>query len=732
VTSGAAARHPCWVYAAAAVAVASYVPLDGSGIVRRRKPVFGVTHTGHCAVVRRRTLTSYLLMPRPKDLVKGLLIPTTFVVAALSTGEVTALGWLRAGATLAAVELLIYPARYQWNDARGFVADQQHPDCAGRGRLPGPMNQARRNVSASCATALLRLLCVLLLVLMFPSLHLGGILSFAAAGVFGVAFAYEGLRSRFTGRDARIPPPLRFGVLLIWLTVGAGYAVRGMIGLALAVDASAHVTMTAWAVVTLWAYGVAFVTSRWAVEATAFAFADHGRVRFKARSEQAREHLLVLVRWLPERLVDSELTVRRWAPLSQRTSTTAPWNVAMVVAGLSASVTGRLLCATATISEQIVTAAAGGAATLVVVLLVSRARVSSMLVGVAVLLGCCYVTGCPRPVVGTLPWVLIAAAYLFFTSRSLHVLDQPGVFARLGGWIRAFAGKAVLGTATWNALQKNSIHEVNPADDSADLVDVARRAAAAGAEVAMHWWADHTQLEVQEKRGPRDLVSRSDRETEDAIRAELVRLRPDDAVLGEENGAVDGSSGIRWVIDPIDGTTSYLYGRSDWAVSVAAVRCSDEVIVAAAVVEPVIGKTTSAQRGQGTYCNGQRVTVNDVGSLDHALIEINLGRDDQREIAGAMVHQLSRRVRDLRRGGSAASALAHVATGRADGVWAPGLQPWDCAGGILLVEEAGGDVGDLAGPSGGSWPASGDVLAANPMLWAALRSILSPVYEISA
>jgi myo-inositol-1(or 4)-monophosphatase len=96
-----------------------------------------------------------------------------------------------------------------------------------------------------------------------------------------------------------------------------------------------------------------------------------------------------------------------------------------------------------------------------------------------------------------------------------------------------------------------------------------------------------------------------------------------------------------------------------------------------------------------------------------------------------MVHELSRCVRDLRRGGSAASALAHVATGRADGVWAPGLQSWDGAAGILLVEEAGGSVGDLTGHGGGAWTASGDVLAACPALWDALQVILAPVYAIT-
>jgi myo-inositol-1(or 4)-monophosphatase len=116
-------------------------------------------------------------------------------------------------------------------------------------------------------------------------------------------------------------------------------------------------------------------------------------------------------------------------------------------------------------------------------------------------------------------------------------------------------------------------------------------------------------------------------------------------------------------------------------------------------------------------------------SLDRALIEINLGREDQRAKAAPMINALAPHTRDIRRGGSAASALAQVATGRADAVWAPGIQPWDGAAGALLVAEAGGMVGDLSGPTPGCWPSSGDVLATTPALWAALRQLLSPIYR---
>lgn len=262
-----------------------------------------------------------------------------------------------------------------------------------------------------------------------------------------------------------------------------------------------------------------------------------------------------------------------------------------------------------------------------------------------------------------------------------------------------------------------------------ELMIVARSAAEAGARTAMRWLDRAGDLAIEEKNGPRDLVSRADRETEDAIAAEILRARPDDGLLGEERGAVAGTSGVQWAIDPIDGTTNYLYRRPDWAVSVAAVRREDQRVLAATVCEPMLDLVTTACRDGGTWSAGRRMTVSVPESLDHALIEVNLGREDQRPKAGAMVDALAPHSRDIRRGGSAAAALAQVATRRADAVWAPGIQAWDGAAGLLLVHEAGGAVGDLRGPTSGCWPQSGDVLACAPTLWAALRRLLAPIYD---
>lgn len=237
------------------------------------------------------------------------------------------------------------------------------------------------------------------------------------------------------------------------------------------------------------------------------------------------------------------------------------------------------------------------------------------------------------------------------------------------------------------------------------------------------------ELEIEEKAASDDLVSDADRDAERAIRAVLGARRPDDAILGEEHGERPGRSGIRWLVDPIDGTTNYLYGRADWAVSVAAASEDDGRILAGVVAEPVLGLLTVAGADSGTAAASRRRRCRPHGDLSRALVELNLGRGSQRAAAGRLVAELGPQVRDLRRGGSAAAALAQVADGRADAYWGPGLQPWDGAAGALLVSEAGGTVGDLSGPTAGEWPASGDLLAAAPGLWEPLRELLARVYR---
>jgi myo-inositol-1(or 4)-monophosphatase len=264
--------------------------------------------------------------------------------------------------------------------------------------------------------------------------------------------------------------------------------------------------------------------------------------------------------------------------------------------------------------------------------------------------------------------------------------------------------------------------------DVDELLDVAHAAATAGARTAVEWSRHRDQLTVEEKQGPSDLVSEADREAEQAIRTVLYARCPDDSWLGEESGRGRGLSGICWLVDPIDGTTEYLYDRPGWAVSVAAVREHDRRVLAGVVIEPAMQRITQAALGRGTWCDGQRAHCRSSTDLARSLIEVNLGAGAQRRRAGQLMNALVPRVRDIRDCGSAASALAAVAAGRLDAYWGPGLREWDGAAGLLLVNEAGGVTGDLDGSSEGAWPASGNVLAANEGLWEQLGSRLRPVY----
>ena len=283
-------------------------------------------------------------------------------------------------------------------------------------------------------------------------------------------------------------------------------------------------------------------------------------------------------------------------------------------------------------------------------------------------------------------------------------------------------------------------------DELDDLLDVALEAAAAGAATALAWLHKRDVLKVEQKSGPSDLVSQADRDTEGTIRAVLTRRRPQDTIMGEEEGLGEegGAHGYRegdvvWVVDPVDGTTNYLYGLDAWAVSIAAVRTGPpgshadapaygEVLVGV-VVEPMTGRTTRARQGGGTWTETRPCAVRAGTGLAEALVEVGLGHGPDRRFAGPLVGALTPRVRDVRRGGSAVTALAMVATGRADGYWGPTVRVWDVAAGVLLVREAGGVVGDLSGPHRGpGTPPSGQLLASSPELFTPLRELIAPVY----
>lgn len=199
-------------------------------------------------------------------------------------------------------------------------------------------------------------------------------------------------------------------------------------------------------------------------------------------------------------------------------------------------------------------------------------------------------------------------------------------------------------------------------------------------------------LTVETKSTSTDPVSEADRDSERLLVDRILAARPDDAILGEEDaGNRSGTSGIRWVLDPLDGTVNYLYGIPLWCVSVAAE--DDQGSVVGVVHHPASGETFRASRGGGAWLGERRLEVTDVDDAGQALVATGFAYDRSvRGDQGRDAAELVTYVRDLRRGGAAALDLAWVAAGRFDAYLEFGLQPWDWAAGTLLVTEAGGVV----------------------------------------
>jgi len=251
-----------------------------------------------------------------------------------------------------------------------------------------------------------------------------------------------------------------------------------------------------------------------------------------------------------------------------------------------------------------------------------------------------------------------------------------------------------------------------------ELIEIAERAArAAGAVLRQRFAGPRTG--VGTKSSATDMVSDADRAAEDAILRVILGARPDDAVLGEEGGAREGGSGIRWVVDPLDGTTNFLYGIPQWAVSIAA---EDGAGPAAAVVfDPARDELFAAARGGGASLNGVPVAVSDATDLSRALVTTGFSyRPDERAAAAAILPEVLPRVRDIRRAGAASLDLAWVACGRADGYYETLNEWWDVAAGTLLVREAGGLVEDI--PSVGAH--GHGTVAAGPGIFAALAALV--------
>lgn len=216
-----------------------------------------------------------------------------------------------------------------------------------------------------------------------------------------------------------------------------------------------------------------------------------------------------------------------------------------------------------------------------------------------------------------------------------------------------------------------------------------------------------------------DVVTEMDLASEKLITGLLRERRPEDGILGEEGAETAGTSGVRWIVDPLDGTVNYLYGLPSWGVSIAAEYRG--AAVAGVVEAPLRRETFRAVAGQGAFCNDRAVRCRPSPPLEQALVGTGFNYVAERRAAQAeVVRQLLPRVRDIRRSGSAAVDLCDVAAGRLDAFYERGLHPWDLAAGDLIAREAGALTGGRPG-----LPPDGELaLAASPGVFEILQPLL--------
>jgi myo-inositol-1(or 4)-monophosphatase len=229
-------------------------------------------------------------------------------------------------------------------------------------------------------------------------------------------------------------------------------------------------------------------------------------------------------------------------------------------------------------------------------------------------------------------------------------------------------------------------------------------------------------IAVKEK-AAKDFVSDVDREAEQAIIRTLREAYPDHSILAEESGA-SGDSEHQWIIDPLDGTTNFLHGFPQYAVSIA--LSHRNVVTQAVIFDPSRNDLFTATRGRGAYLNDQRLRVSKRAHLAPSLLGTGFPfrQFEHVDVYLAILRGMMRDSAGVRRAGSAALDLAYVAAGRLDGFWEFGLSPWDMAAGALMITEAGGLVSDLAGED--RYLETGNIVAGTPKVFVELLRAITP------
>ncbi|MGD8639204.1 MAG: inositol-1-monophosphatase [Gammaproteobacteria bacterium] len=244
------------------------------------------------------------------------------------------------------------------------------------------------------------------------------------------------------------------------------------------------------------------------------------------------------------------------------------------------------------------------------------------------------------------------------------------------------------------------------------ILNIAVRAARNAGNIVVRAMDHIDRLNVKTK-SANDFVSDVDKAAEQEIIRTIRKAYPGHAIMAEESGQQSGDD-YQWIIDPLDGTTNYLHGFPQFAISIALRH--KQTLEQAVVYDPLRQELFTASRGRGAQLNDRRIRVTTRTSLDGALLGTGFPFKEQQHLEAYLetFKALFPMTAGIRRAGSAALDLAYVACGRLDGFWELGLNPWDMAAGVLLIEEAGGFVSDFAGEK--NYLENGNVVAANPRL----------------
>lgn len=264
---------------------------------------------------------------------------------------------------------------------------------------------------------------------------------------------------------------------------------------------------------------------------------------------------------------------------------------------------------------------------------------------------------------------------------------------------------------------------------TSELLDLARTIALEAGELAAQRRTEGVEIAAT-KSTTVDVVTEADREVELLIRKRISDARPSDAILGEEGGGIDGSSGLTWLVDPIDGTVNYLYGIPHYAISIAVVDGEPDPLtwtgLAGCVLNPASGELFTAAPGEGAFLAGRSgaaasIRIAEPVPLELALINTGFAYNAiTRGRQGEVVTKLLSRVRDIRRMGTASLDLCMVASGRTNAYFERTLSPWDHAAGAIIAREAGAVVKGF----GSAAPSRDFILAAEPALAAELELLL--------